>query len=209
MHKHELVIRRIKLDTIVFAEQDSISELRITDLFLFNYIESMPTEDPFVLEHAFTPPQSSFQGERKFVPEYNHHMSAPEMLPPKNILRDNRRYYGQQADVWTLGCLIYNMVTGVPPFFNNDNSHKSEIYDKIRAGEWDTQFRDYHENATENLTSILSMCFKVDPEERISPADVINHPYFQLENMKYKSLPIKRVTEAFMSCRHFKPKYLF
>ena len=93
LHKWNVVIRRIKLESICFAEADSVSELRITDLLLFNYVDKIDEEPPFALEQAFHPPQSSFQGERRFVPEYCHLMSAPEMLPPINPLKDPRRYY--------------------------------------------------------------------------------------------------------------------
>ena len=128
LHKHELVVRRLKLDSIVFAETDSIQELRIMDLSLFNYLENLNEEKPFAIEEAFNPPKSSFQGERRFVPEYNHYMSAPELLPPINHLKNPRRYYNQQVDMWILGCLIYNMVTGVPTFFTEGRYDKSDTY---------------------------------------------------------------------------------
>ena len=61
------------------------------------------------------------------------------MLPPINQIKDPRRYYGQQVDMWLLGCIIFNMVTGVPPFYVDSDvleKHDSEIYEHIRAGEW-------------------------------------------------------------------------
>lgn len=56
LHKHNIVIRRLKLETIVFAEANSIQELRLTDLLLFNYLENLESEPPYVLEKAFDPP---------------------------------------------------------------------------------------------------------------------------------------------------------
>ena len=101
------------------------------------------------------------------------------------------------------------MSTGVPAYYNDQMQNKSEVYELIRAGAWRQKLDDYHENPSENLISVLDMCFKVNPEERICSTAIINHPYFQVENMKYKDLPPKLVYEAFMSCRHFKPKFLF
>ena len=97
--------------------RSSSKELRLTDLLLANTIEAIEEESPFFLEEAFVPPSSSFQGERKFIPEFEHFMSAPELLPAINPLKDPRRYYGQQVDMWIIGCIIFNMVAGVPPFF--------------------------------------------------------------------------------------------
>ena len=84
LHKHNVVIRRLKLETICFAEVNQVSELRLTDMLLFNYLENLENERPYALEEAFNPPKTSFQGERKFIPKYSHFMSAPELLPPIN-----------------------------------------------------------------------------------------------------------------------------
>ena len=66
----------------------------MTDLLLFNFLEKLDDEADFHLEDAFNPPKSSFQGDRKFIPQYNHFMSAPELLPPINVLKNPRRFYG-------------------------------------------------------------------------------------------------------------------
>ena len=60
LHKHGVVIRRLKLETICFAEHNQISELRLTDLLLFNYLENLEQEKPYALEEAFNPPKTSF-----------------------------------------------------------------------------------------------------------------------------------------------------
>lgn len=93
LHKHNVVIRRLKLETILFAEMNQISELRITDLLLFNYTDNLASESPNALEEAFVPPKTSFQGDRKYQFKYCHYMSAPELLPCQNYLKDNRRFY--------------------------------------------------------------------------------------------------------------------
>ena len=156
LHKSDVVIRRLRTDTIIFSELDSIQELRITDLILFNYLDKLGEERPYAMEEMFNPPKTSYQGERRYVPEYNHQMSAPEMLPPINPLKNPRRYYDQQVDIWLLGCLIYNMVTGVPPFYDTEFNDKSTIYGKIRRGEWSENMSMYHEHPSDKLMDILT-----------------------------------------------------
>ena len=68
---------------------------------------------------------------------------------------------------------------------------------------------EYRGDPSPNLINILTGCFEIDPEKRIDSSTIITHPFFQVENMKYKDLPQKVVYEAFMSCRNFKPNYLF
>ena len=56
--------------------------------------------------------------------------------------------------MWLLGCIIFNMVTGVPPFYvdaEHLEKHDSEIYEHIRAGEWREKLEQYHEGAGQNL----------------------------------------------------------
>jgi len=53
---------------------------------------------------------------------------TPEYLAPEIILS---RGYGKAVDWWALGVLIYEMLVGYPPFFDDD---PYEIYEKIVAG---------------------------------------------------------------------------
>lgn len=55
-----MVVRRLKLDTICFAEADSVQELRLMDLMISTVLENLEREKPFILEEAFNPPKTSF-----------------------------------------------------------------------------------------------------------------------------------------------------
>ena len=159
------MIRRLRLESICFPDPDS-KDLCLTDFLLCNYTSSLPSEKHYALEDAFTPANSSFQGERFFMPKYNHFFSAPEMLPPINPLKDSRRYYGKQVDLWMLGCFIFNMITGVPPFFaDNSKEEESLIFAKIRLNrQWHEKMLRYHKSASESLLSLLDACLNVDPQ---------------------------------------------
>ena len=68
LHKQNVVARRLKLESIVFSDSKEINELKLTDLFLFNFLENLQKEPTQALEEAFYPPKTSFQGDRKFIP---------------------------------------------------------------------------------------------------------------------------------------------
>ena len=89
-----------------------------------------------------------------------------------------------------MGCIIFNLVTGVPAYFNNI---QPELFEKIRSADWRNNLIANCENATPDLFDILEKCFTIDPAERIDSGEVIGHPFFQVENMKYKDLSSKRV----------------
>lgn len=50
---------------------------------------------------------------------------TPEYLAPEVILKAG---HSKEVDWWCLGCLIYEMVTGVTPFKGNN---RSELFSKI------------------------------------------------------------------------------
>ena len=41
------------------------------------------------------------------------------------------RDFGSKSDMWTIGVILYNMLTGIPPFYE---STEYEIKSKIKLG---------------------------------------------------------------------------
>ena len=56
---------------------------------------------------------------------------TPEYTSPEVILRNG---YGREADVWSVGVLVYELLTGYPPFYG---SHAFEVYRKIQEGKYE------------------------------------------------------------------------
>ena len=88
LHKHKIILRRIKLDTVLFADSETITDLRLVDLMFFTDLGSLESENPYLIDEIFMPPDSLFQGALKFIPAFNHQMSAPELLPPFEFLKN-------------------------------------------------------------------------------------------------------------------------
>jgi serum/glucocorticoid-regulated kinase 2 len=51
---------------------------------------------------------------------------TPEYLAPEILLKQG---HGKAADWWTLGCIMYEMVTGVPPYYS---SNRQELFERIK-----------------------------------------------------------------------------
>ena len=90
---------------------------------------------------------------------------APEIL-------DKERSYGNSCDWWSFGCVIYEMLTGHPPFYQTD---RKKMFFDIKNRE--VKFYDFHSPAAKDLISQLLV---KDPEERLSQPEIIMRYDFYL-----------------------------
>ncbi|CAL8318335.1 unnamed protein product [Lota lota] len=102
---------------------------------------------------------------------------APEVI-------DNK-YYGMSPDWWGLGCLVYEMTTGRPPFRERgDNAKKEELERRIRAGQIE-----YPKSFNTQTKDLCCLLLSRDPEQRLGcqpsgAADVQSHPFFNTINFR-------------------------
>jgi len=93
------------------------------------------------------------------TPEY----LAPEVLEGKG--------YGKAVDWWSFGTLVYEMLTGLPPFYSEDVQH---MYTKIMTAELEIP-----DTMSPEAADLLSKLLDRDPETRLQePADIKRHPFF-------------------------------
>ncbi|TPP67419.1 Proto-oncogene serine/threonine-protein kinase pim-1 [Fasciola gigantica] len=82
--------------------------------------------------------------------------------PPEWIL--NSCYHGKQAEVWSLGVLLYDMLCGDIPFVND----KGIIGGKLR-------YR--NESLSEEARDLIRNCLSMDPEKRPTLLEILQHPW--------------------------------
>lgn len=96
---------------------------------------------------------------------------TPEYLAPEVI---QGSWYGQAVDWWSMGTLLYEMLTGWPPFYN-ENLHV--MYERITRAPL-TFPDDMSNEAKDLLTGLLNR----DPRQRLGSTNGIqdfkDHPYF-------------------------------
>ncbi|GFQ86502.1 hypothetical protein TNCT_527821 [Trichonephila clavata] len=89
---------------------------------------------------------------------------------------------GVKSDVWSLGCILYNLVYGVTPFHNIKT-----LLQKIRAIT-DPKYKiEFKPLPDELLVDVLKRCLKRNPKERASVEELLNHPYLKDENPSKKT----------------------
>merc|ERR1711874_771236 len=78
------------------------------------------------------------------------------------------RYLGQEATVWSLGILLYDMVCGDIPFESDDEICNAEIT--------------FRNNVSQNCQNLIRSCLKIRPKDRIDLHKVLSHDWLSLED---------------------------
>jgi serine/threonine protein kinase len=118
------------------------------------------------------------------------HVGTPYYMSPEQI---NESRYNEKSDIWSAGCLIYEITTLHPPF--EARTH-TELALKIRAGKYDKIPSRY----SEDLTGLISCMLNVDHERRPTVEQLLNHPQvafkFREAKLKGEMYNMKKREEA-------------
>lgn len=100
---------------------------------------------------------------------------APEVI--------GRKFYGLDVDWWGLGCLVYEMTAGHPPFrARGEHPKTSEMERRIR-----TESEKYGKKFTADVKDLCSKLLSKNPSERLGCSggrEVQSHPFFKEMNFR-------------------------
>ncbi|XP_068456239.1 serine/threonine-protein kinase 36 isoform X2 [Clinocottus analis] len=77
--------------------------------------------------------------------------------------------YDHTADLWSLGCILYELHTGAPPFYTNSIFHLVQLIvrDPVK----------WPDTISDTCTSFLKGLLTKDPHKRLSWPDLLHHPF--------------------------------
>jgi len=82
--------------------------------------------------------------------------------------------YGKECDYWSIGIVLYILLCGYPPFYDEDNM---VLFEKIKSGKFDFPDQSWA-NISPEVKDLLSHILEVDPKKRYTPEMMIAHPWF-------------------------------
>jgi len=167
-YTHNLIHRDIKPENIVVYRQNNARE----DLYDVKLID-------FGISKIFN--KSEKTNDNKVRGSLNY--IAPEVLD---------RVYDEKCDIWSCGVILYILVIGKYPFNGKD---KNDILNKIKHGSYSFP-SEFTKEASPEIRNLIHQCLKVNPSERISAKEALNHPFFNLYETKEFFI---HVTESFLN----------
>ena len=96
--------------------------------------------------------------------------TAPE------IVKDER--YSKSVDMWALGCVLYTLLCGFPPFYDESIQVLTE---KVARGQY-TFLSPWWDDISKSAQDLVSHLLTVDPEKRFDIRQFLNHPWIKQNN---------------------------
>lgn len=96
--------------------------------------------------------------------------TAPE------IVKDER--YSKSVDMWALGCVLYTLLCGFPPFYDESIQVLTE---KVARGQY-TFLSPWWDGISKSAQDLVSHLLTVDPTKRYTIRQFLDHPWIKQTN---------------------------
>nr|XP_023018837.1 calcium/calmodulin-dependent protein kinase type II alpha chain [Leptinotarsa decemlineata] len=157
-HQNGVVHRDLKLKIGV----NQIHFMEISDIFIF-YKENRGCFS--ILNHYGL--AIEVQGEQQ---AWFGFAGTPGYLSPEVLKKEP---YGKPVDIWACGVILYILLVGYPPFWDED---QHRLYAQIKAGAYDYPSPEW-DTVTPEAKNLINQMLTVNPAKRITAAEALKHPW--------------------------------
>ncbi|KAL5019091.1 hypothetical protein ScPMuIL_004813, partial [Solemya velum] len=95
---------------------------------------------------------------------------TPGYLSPEVLRKDP---YGKPVDIWACGVILYILLVGYPPFWDED---QHRLYAQIKAGAFDYPSPEW-DTVTPEAKNLINSMLTVTPAKRINASEALKHPW--------------------------------
>lgn len=135
-------------------------------------------------------------------PTYKNFVGTAQYMAPECVRNRSSDF---KSDLWSLGCLLYQLFTGFPPFLG-----KSDYLIFIKSTEAKYSYPD--DIVSPEAVDLISKLLVIDPAKRLTIQEVYSHPFLTNENLDSKfreKLPTLTQDEKYLLCSKNKLKQKF
>ena len=107
-------------------------------------------------------------------------VGTPSYMSPE-MIDGNVTYV---SDIWSVGVIVYQMITGDLPFIGKDDNNKT-LYEKIKNGNYDTEILN-EKDCSEEAKDFINKALQKDIKNRLTVDEALNHPWikkFSINNL--------------------------
>ncbi|XP_039623118.1 MAP kinase-interacting serine/threonine-protein kinase 2b isoform X1 [Polypterus senegalus] len=174
LHNKGMAHRDLKPENILCEHEDKVSPVKICDFDLGSGIKLNSDSSPISTPELLTPCGSA---------EY----MAPEVVEAFN---EEASIYDKRCDLWSLGVILYIMLSGYPPFVGHCGSDcgwdwgeachacQSMLFESIQEGKYEFPDKDWA-HISFGAKDLISKLLVRDAKKRLSAAQVLQHPWVQ------------------------------
>ncbi|KAK9406351.1 caM kinase-like vesicle-associated protein [Crotalus adamanteus] len=103
---------------------------------------------------------------------------TPEYLAPEVV---GRQRYGRPVDCWAIGVIMYILLSGNPPFYeemdeDDYENHDKNLFRKILAGDYEFD-PPYWDDISQAAKDLVARLMEVDQDQRITAEEAISHEW--------------------------------
>ncbi|KAJ7332768.1 hypothetical protein JRQ81_014948 [Phrynocephalus forsythii] len=174
LHTKGIAHRDLKPENILCESPTKVSPVRICDFDLGSGVKLNSASTPITTPELTTPCGSV---------EY----MAPEVV---EVFTEEATFYDKRCDLWSLGVILYIMLSGYPPFVGNCgtgcgwdrgevcNVCQNKLFESIQEGKYEFPDKDWSHISSE-AKDLISRLLVRDAKERLSAAQVLQHSWVQ------------------------------
>uniref|UniRef100_A0A8C3DYU2 calcium/calmodulin-dependent protein kinase n=1 Tax=Corvus moneduloides TaxID=1196302 RepID=A0A8C3DYU2_CORMO len=100
---------------------------------------------------------------------------TPGYLSPEVLRKDP---YGKPVDMWACGVILYILLVGYPPFWDED---QHRLYQQIKAGAYDFPSPEW-DTVTPEAKDLINKMLTINPAKRITASEALKHPWICVSN---------------------------
>ncbi|CAN3355218.1 hypothetical protein DICA3_C21022 [Diutina catenulata] len=103
--------------------------------------------------------------------------TAPEVINVNQLNKSSRRNetYDKSVDVWSLGCFLYTILCGFPPFYDEDHSSLTQ---RILKGDF-VFLTPWWDEISDDVKNLITGMLTIDPKKRLTIEAIWAHPWMK------------------------------